>query len=72
MPCSHMFQLDIFFDTSWVTPCALGMVGNEWEPAEKEHFITRPGQNGGELLLYATINQSDYAACDTAAPVPAR
>ena len=48
------------------------MVGNEWEPAEKEHFITRPGQNGGVLLLYATINQSDYAACDPAAPVPAQ
>jgi len=47
-----------------VTLCALGLVRNEWEPAENEHFPTRRGQNGGVLKLYATINQGNYASCD--------
>ncbi len=29
------------FDTSWAMLCALVLVGNEWEPAENEHFTTR-------------------------------
>jgi len=29
--CSSSINL---FNTSWVTLCALGLVGNEWEPAE--------------------------------------
>ena len=58
MPCPHMFQLNKFVLHILGVLCALGSVGNEWEPALNEHFTTRQGRNGGVLCCCCPLSRA--------------
>ena len=64
-PCGVCSGLIHALATSWTMPGALGLVGNEWEPAENESFSTRQF----DLTSWVLSTAASTAAQGTVAPV---